>query len=97
MNGSAPHDRRQRGAKGLLVRGGTLLLAVIVGGCAGDDRRKAVAASAATIYEAAAAIEQGAAPARPLNAIKANATAIAAAQGYQYPPLITVHPSPGVE
>ena len=50
------------------------------------ERRQATADSAATIYEAATAIEQGATPAAPLNAIKSNASAIATAQGHPYPP-----------
>jgi len=48
--------------------------------------RQATANSAATIYEAAVAIEQGVPPAVAIPAIKANAAAIVAAQGYAWPP-----------
>lgn len=50
-----------------------------------QERRQQTANSAATIYEAATAIEQGAPVAAPAAAIKANASAIAAAQGHPYP------------
>ena len=58
-------------------------------GCADpreDERRQQTANSAATIYEAAVAIEEGAPVAAPAAAIKANASAIATAQGLPYPP-----------
>lgn len=66
----------------ILILTAVLLLA----GC-GDTRvAQATADSAATIYEAAVAIEHGVAPAAPAAAIKANAAAIIAAQGYAWPP-----------
>ncbi len=84
----AADDRRP--CKRVLVGCVVLLVAAVVSGCTdGDARRQAVATSAATIYEAASAIEAGLpgdAAARALRAIKANATAIATSQGYQYPP-----------
>lgn len=50
------------------------------------ERRQETANSAATIYEAAVAIEEGAPVTAPAAAIKANASAIATAQGHPYPP-----------
>ena len=63
-------------------------LLILFSGCADpreDERRQQTANSAATIYEAAVAIEQGAPVAEPAAAIRANASAIATAQGHPYP------------
>lgn len=65
-----------------------LIVIFLLTGCADpreDERRQQTANSAATIYEAATAIEEGAPVAAPAAAIKANASAIAAAQGHPYP------------
>jgi hypothetical protein len=66
-----------------LAGGPVLLAAMLLAGC--GEHRQAVADSAASIYEAAQAIENGVPPAKPVAAIKAQASAIAAAEGFVYP------------
>jgi hypothetical protein len=63
---------------------------LLLQGCDGDAvlaRKKANSNSAATIYEAAAAIEMGVPTAKPVEAIKNNASAIADLSEHPYPPV----------
>lgn len=82
----ATHDRRSSTRRRFLTLAGAALAAAIVGGCTPRGQREAVANAAATIYEAAVAIGRGVPPAQAVEVIKANAVAIAACQGYRYPP-----------
>jgi len=94
MSRATTHHRHPSSPGGLLLLPGLAVVAV-VGGCAADDaRRQSVANSAATIYEAALAIEAGVPSAAPAAVIRANASAIAAAQGMPYP--TTSPPAAGV-
>lgn len=79
------------------------LLAIALGSCqlrtaadlrAEDARRRETANAAATCYEAAQAIQDGADPEAPAEAIKANAQAITTAQGYAWPPPTPSTPVP---